>query len=131
MQQHPHRNRIGGEDVPWAWKWTVSIILTNKEILWTWTAVAQVAAAWSVGGGAVGIEFASIFCPPAPESRDVPSKCCPPRILPVEDAEVSAELQKILLKKRIKILTDAPLQNIAIEDGMVQATVSLPGPPDH
>ena len=96
-------------------------ILTNKEIL---DLEAVPKSLLIVGAGAVGIEFASIF---SRFGTDVTVIEMLPRILPVEDAEISAELKKILLKKRIKILTDAPLQNIAVEDGKVQATVSLPG----
>lgn len=96
-------------------------ILTNKEIL---DLEAVPKSLLIVGAGAVGIEFASIF---SRFGTDVTVIEMLPRILPVEDAEISAELKKILLKKRIKILTDAPLQNMAIEDGKVQATVTLPG----
>ena len=96
-------------------------ILTNKEIL---DLEAVPRSLLIVGAGAVGIEFASIFSRFGTEVTVIEML---PRILPVEDAEISAELKKILLKKRIKILTDAPLQNIAIEDGKVQATVNLPG----
>jgi len=96
-------------------------ILTNKEIL---DLEAVPKSLLIVGAGAVGIEFASIF---SRFGTDVTVIEMLPRILPVEDAEISAELKKILVKKRIKILTDAPLQNIAVEDGKVQATVSLPG----
>jgi dihydrolipoamide dehydrogenase len=96
-------------------------ILTNKEIL---DLEAVPKSLLIVGAGAVGIEFASIFSRFGTEVTVIEML---PRILPVEDAEISAELKKILLKKRIKILTDAPLQNIAIEDGKVQATVTLPG----
>lgn len=96
-------------------------ILTNKEIL---DLEAVPKSLLIVGAGAVGIEFASIF---SRFGTDVTVIEMLPRILPVEDAEISAELRKILAKKRIKILTDAALQNITIEDGKVQATVSLPG----
>ncbi len=96
-------------------------ILTNKEIL---DLEAVPKSLLIVGAGAVGIEFASIF---SRFGTDVTVIEMLPRILPVEDAEISTELKKILLKKRIKILTDAPLQSIAIEDGKVQAAVTLPG----
>jgi dihydrolipoamide dehydrogenase len=77
-----------------------------------------------VGAGAVGIEFASIF---ARFGTDVTVVEMLPRILPVEDQEISEELRKLLTKKRIKILTDARLENLTVQDGKVQATVSIAG----
>jgi dihydrolipoamide dehydrogenase len=96
-------------------------ILTNKEIL---DLEAVPKSLLIVGAGAVGIEFASIF---DRFGTDVTVVEMLPRILPLEDAEISAELKKVLQKKRIKILTDAPLQSVTTEEGKVQAVVSLPG----
>jgi len=96
-------------------------ILTNKEIL---DLEAVPRSLLIVGAGAVGIEFASIFSRFGTEVTVVEML---PRILPLEDQEVSEELKKILAKRKIKILTDAPLQNLTVEEGRVVATVSLPG----
>ncbi len=95
-------------------------IITNKEIL---DLEAIPKSLLVVGAGAVGIEFASIFARFGSEVTVVEML---PRVLPVEDAEISAELKKILAKRKIKILTDAPLQNMAVQEGKVEATVSLP-----
>jgi dihydrolipoamide dehydrogenase len=96
-------------------------LLTNKEIL---DLEGIPKSLLIVGAGAVGIEFASIF---ARFGTDVTVVEMLPRILPVEDQEVSEELRKLLTKKRIKILTDARLENLTVQDGKVQATVSIAG----
>jgi dihydrolipoamide dehydrogenase len=95
-------------------------ITTNKEIL---DLEAVPKSLLVVGAGAVGIEFASIFARFGSEVTVVEML---PRILPLEDDEISSELKKILAKRRIKILTDAPLQNMTVQEGRVDATVSLP-----
>jgi dihydrolipoamide dehydrogenase len=96
-------------------------LLTNKEIL---DLEGIPKSLLIVGAGAVGIEFASIF---ARFGTDVTVVEMLPRIIPVEDQEVSEELRKLLTKKRIKILTDARLENLTVQEGKVQATVSIPG----
>jgi dihydrolipoamide dehydrogenase len=95
--------------------------LTNKEIL-DLDGIPK--SLLVVGAGAVGIEFASIF---SRFGTDVTVVEMLPRILPVEDHEVSEELRKLLSKRRIKILTDARLENMTVQDGKVQATVSMEG----
>ncbi|NWG13149.1 MAG: dihydrolipoyl dehydrogenase [Acidobacteria bacterium] len=95
-------------------------VITNREIL---SLEAVPKSLLVVGAGAVGIEFASIF---ARFGSDVTVVEMLPRVLPVEDAEISSELKKILTKRKIKILTDAPLQNLTVQEGKVEATVSLP-----
>lgn len=98
-------------------------ILTNKEILDLDSVPKSLLV---IGAGAVGIEFASIFARFGTEVTVVEML---PRILPVEDHEISDELKKILVKKRIKILTDARLENLAVQDGRAHATVSVAGGP--
>jgi dihydrolipoamide dehydrogenase len=96
-------------------------ILTNKEIL-DLDAVPK--SLLIVGAGAVGIEFASIF---SRFGTDVTVVEMLPRILPLEDQEISDELKKILARKRIKIFTDAKLEDLRISEGAVAATVQLSG----
>jgi dihydrolipoamide dehydrogenase len=95
-------------------------LLTNKEIL---DLEGIPKSLLIIGAGAVGIEFASVFSRFGTEVTVVEML---PRILPVEDHEVSEELKKILNKKRLRILTDARLENIEIQEGRVHATVTLP-----
>jgi len=96
-------------------------ILTNKEILDLDNVPKSLLV---VGAGAVGIEFASIF---ARFGTEVTIAEMLPRILPLEDNEVSEELRKLLVRRRIKIMTDARLENLVVQDGKVQATVAVEG----
>jgi dihydrolipoamide dehydrogenase len=95
-------------------------ILTNKEILDLETVPKSLLV---VGAGAVGIEFASIF---SRFGTDVTVVEMLPRILPLEDAEISGELKKIIGKKRLKIYTEARLQEIKVSGGAVQSVITLP-----
>lgn len=94
-------------------------ILTNKEIL-NLDSVPKTLLV--IGGGAVGIEFASIF---SRFGADVTVVEMLPRILPLEDPEISEEARKLLTKKKIKILTNARLENIKVQDGGVHAQVAV------
>ena len=95
-------------------------ILTNKEIL---DLEAVPKSLLVVGAGAVGVEFASMF---SRFGTDVTLVEMLPRVLPLEDAELSDELKKVLAKKRLKIFTDARLEEIKVADGAVHSTISLP-----
>lgn len=94
-------------------------ILTNKEILDLDSIPKSLLI---VGAGAVGVEFASIFSRFGTEVTVVEML---PRVLPMEDHEISEEIRKLLTKRRIKFLTGARLENISIDEGKVQATVSV------
>jgi dihydrolipoamide dehydrogenase len=96
-------------------------ILTNKEILDLDRVPKSLLV---VGAGAVGVEFASIY---SRFGTDVTMVEMLPKILPFEDPEVSDELKKILTKRKIKCLTDARLEEITLEEGGVQAKVSVKG----
>jgi dihydrolipoyl dehydrogenase len=96
-------------------------ILTNKEILDLQSIPKSLLV---VGAGAVGVEFASIF---SRFGTDVTVIEMLPAVLPLEDHEISEEVQKVLSKKKIKFLTSTRLQDLKIENGMVRAEVSTPG----
>jgi len=93
------------------------VILTNKEILSLESIPKSLLV---VGAGAVGIEFASLF---ARFGSDVTVVEMLPRILPLEDEEISAELHKLLTKRKIKILTHARLENLTVRDGKAVAAM--------
>jgi dihydrolipoamide dehydrogenase len=81
-------------------------ILTNIEIL-DITAVPKTLAI--VGAGAVGVEFASIF---NRFGTEVTLLEMLPRIVPVEDEEVSKELERVFKKKGVRVETGARVENI-------------------
>ncbi len=76
-----------------------------------------------IGAGPVGIEFASIF---SRFGTNVTVVEILPSILPREDRDISDELKKVLGRRRIKILTEARLENIAVQEQQVHAFVTVP-----
>jgi dihydrolipoamide dehydrogenase len=81
-------------------------ILTNREILQL-NAVPKSLVV--VGAGAVGVEFASIF---RTFGAEVTILEMLPRIVPLEDEEISAELEKSFRKKGIRIETGAKVDAV-------------------
>lgn len=73
-----------------------------------------------IGSGAIGIEFASFY---NDMGADVTVVEMLPRILPVEDEEVSAFMEKRLTKEGIKILTGAGVERIETGASAVKATI--------
>ncbi|SNS59675.1 dihydrolipoamide dehydrogenase [Sphingomonas laterariae] len=62
-----------------------------------------------IGSGAIGVEFASFY---SDMGADVTIVEMLPRILPVEDEEVSAFMEKALTKQGMKILTGAGVEKL-------------------
>src|SRR5690242_2958224 len=81
-------------------------ILTNIEIL-NLTAVPK--SLIIIGAGAVGVEFASIFKRFGTEVTVVEML---PRVVPVEDEDVSKELERVFKKQKIRVETGAKAENI-------------------
>nr|WP_321459113.1 dihydrolipoyl dehydrogenase [uncultured Cohaesibacter sp.] len=77
-----------------------------------------------VGSGAIGIEFASFF---NTMGADVTVVEMMPKILPVEDDEISAMARKSLEKQGIKILTEAKVTSVKKGGNNVEATVEKKG----
>ena len=73
-----------------------------------------------IGSGAIGIEFASFYNDMGAEVTVVEML---DRIVPVEDADVSAFLEKSLTKQGIAILTGAGVESIAVADGGITAKI--------
>jgi dihydrolipoamide dehydrogenase len=70
-----------------------------------------------LGAGAVGTEFASIYTSFGSKVTLIEML---PRILPIEDEEVSAELQKALRKRGIEVMTGTKLNSIERTEGGVK-----------
>jgi len=62
-----------------------------------------------VGAGAVGVEFASIF---RSFGSEVTILEMLPRTVPLEDEEISAELEKAFKKRGIRLFTDAKVESV-------------------
>src|ERR1700740_2357425 len=62
-----------------------------------------------VGAAAVGVEFASIF---RTFGSDVTLLEALPRVVPLEDEEISAELHKALVKKGMKNKLEAKVESV-------------------
>jgi dihydrolipoamide dehydrogenase len=94
-------------------------ILTNIEIL-NLTAVPKSLAI--IGAGAVGVEFASIF---KRFGAEVTVLEMLPRVVPVEDEDVSRELEKYFRKIGIRVETGAKAANIQRTEQGVSLEVTL------
>ena len=62
-----------------------------------------------IGAGAIGVEFAHIYNTFGTKVTIVESLS---RILPIEDSDISKELEKIYLKRNISLITNAKVQSI-------------------
>ncbi|WP_126175028.1 dihydrolipoyl dehydrogenase [Tsuneonella rigui] len=73
-----------------------------------------------IGSGAIGIEFASFYNDMGAEVTVVEML---DRIVPVEDADVSAFLEKSLTKQGLTIMTGAGVEALAVSAGGVKAKI--------
>lgn len=96
-----------------------NLILTNIEIL-DMPAVPKTIGI--IGAGAVGVEFASIF---NRFGSKVTLLEMLPRVVPVEDEEISKELDKHFRKTGIRVETGAKAENIRKNANSVSLSVTL------
>ncbi len=73
-----------------------------------------------IGSGAIGIEFASFYRTLGSEVTVVEAL---DRILPVEDAEISAFMLRQLVKQGLKCLQSAQVKSLKVKSGQVTAEV--------
>jgi dihydrolipoamide dehydrogenase len=73
-----------------------------------------------IGSGAIGIEFASFYADLGAKVTVVEML---DRVVPVEDAEVSAQLQKSMAKQGLTILTSAGVESLAADAKGVTAKI--------
>lgn len=98
------------------------VVLSNREILKLPSVPKSMVV---VGGGAVGLEFASIF---RSFGSEVTLLEMLPRIAPLEDEEVSAEVEKVFRRRGIEVFTEARVDSVKVEsgkDGAASATVTF------
>ena len=74
-----------------------------------------------IGSGAIGIEFASFYSDMGATVTVVEMQ---DRILPVEDADVSAHMAKVLTKQGMTILTGAKVSDVKPDADGVSATIT-------
>ncbi|WP_416908687.1 MAG: dihydrolipoyl dehydrogenase [Polymorphobacter sp.] len=74
-----------------------------------------------IGSGAIGIEFASFYSDMGAEVTVVEMQ---DRILPVEDADVSAFMEKALVKQGMRILTGARVADVLADGDGVSASIN-------
>lgn len=72
-----------------------------------------------MGAGAVGVEFASVFSRFGSDCTVVEMQ---DRLVPVEDAEISAEFGRILQKRGVRARTGTKLVNSRLDGGIIHAT---------
>jgi dihydrolipoamide dehydrogenase len=95
-------------------------ILTNREVL----ELGQIPKSMAViGAGAVGVEFASIF---HGFGTKVSVLEMLPHAVPLEDEEISAELEKSFRKQGIEVHTQAKVEKAAVTAGGVAVTFTGP-----
>ncbi len=75
-----------------------------------------------VGAGAVGCEFADVF---NAFGTQVTLVEVAPAILPLEDADVSAELQKAFKKRKIDVLTGAKISDVKAAKDSVSMNIAV------
>ena len=98
-------------------------VLSSDEVLVLEKAPKTMAV---VGAGAVGCEFADVF---ASFGTEVTLIEVAPRILPLEDADCSAELQRAFKKRKIDVVTGAKLTEAKVTDAHVTLTFTENGQP--
>jgi len=96
-----------------------NLVLTNIQIL-DLTEIPPTLGI--IGAGAVGVEFASIF---SRFGSKVTVLEMLPRVVPVEDEEISKELEKSFKKAGIRVETGARAENIKRNENSVSLDVTL------
>ena len=74
-----------------------------------------------VGGGAIGVEFADVYHSYGAEVTIIEML---PRLIPLEDAEISQQLERSYKKRGIKFLTGSAVQSVTVNDGIATVAVS-------
>lgn len=75
-----------------------------------------------VGAGAIGVEWASLYSDLGVQVTLVEFL---PRVLPLEDEDVSAEVARLLKKRKVRVLTGARVLPETLERGDAQVTVAV------
>ena len=74
-----------------------------------------------VGGGAIGVEFADIYHSYGAEVMIVEML---PRLVPLEDEEISQQLERVFRRRGIEYKTNAMVKEVVVNDGAATVTVA-------
>jgi dihydrolipoamide dehydrogenase len=107
--------------VPGAWKVDGEKVVTYQEAILQEKLPKSVVV---IGSGAIGVEFSTVWNSYGVEVTIVEML---PRIVPLEDEEVSAELEKAFKKRGIKTLVEHKVEAVETTETGVQVTVSAGG----
>jgi len=98
-----------------------NVVLSSDDVLVAEKAPATMAV---VGAGAVGCEFADVF---SSFGTKVSLIEVAPNILPLEDADCSAELGRAFKKRKIDVITGAKISNVKVTKTGASMTVEAQG----
>jgi len=107
--------------VPGAWK------VDGEKVVTYWEAILQEKLPKSViviGSGAIGVEFSTVW---SAYGVDVTIVEMLPRVVPLEDEEVSKDLEKEFKKRGIKIMTGHKVESVEATANGVKVKVSAEG----
>jgi dihydrolipoamide dehydrogenase len=107
--------------VPGAWKVDGQKIVTYQEAILQTTLPKSIVI---IGSGAIGVEFATVW---SSYGVDVTIVEMLPRIVPLEDEEISKELEKEFKKRKIKTMTGHKVESVQATATGVQVKVSAEG----
>ncbi len=106
--------------VPASWEVDSDILMTSDEIL-NFKKIPKTLLI--IGGGVIGIEFASIFSSFGSLVTVVEAL---PSILPIEDQEISSGLKRALTKRKIVFYTDTKVSDIKKNRSFLQVSFTKP-----
>lgn len=106
---------------PGAWKVDGEKVITYREAILQEKLPKSVVV---IGSGAIGVEFSTAW---SSYGVDVTIVEMLPRIVPLEDEEVSAELEKAFKKRGIKVLAGHKVEAVEATDSGARVTVSSNG----
>jgi len=99
-------------------------LMDGENVLTYWEAILQEKLPKSViviGSGAIGVEFSTVWSSYGSEVTIVEML---PRIVPLEDPEISTELEKAFKKRGIKVLTNHKVESVETAQNRVKVKVS-------
>jgi dihydrolipoamide dehydrogenase len=95
------------------------VVQTSDQALWFTTPPER---AVIIGGGAIGVEFATMWAPMGTEVTVVEAL---DRLLPLEDADSSKLLERAFRRRKVEVLTDARVAGVTRDGAGAQVEVTV------